>query len=73
MLFEWDFDFARGLDFERVLAFFFDFIKTECKKAHGWSNSIPNPYLENLVTVPPMRLVKGGKPSVLLVKKMEAT
>ncbi len=24
------FDLARGLDFERVLAFFFDFIKTEC-------------------------------------------
>jgi len=30
LLFVCAFDLARGLDFERVLAFFFDFIKTEC-------------------------------------------
>jgi hypothetical protein len=28
LLFACDFDFVWGLDFERVLAFFFDFIRT---------------------------------------------
>jgi len=30
LLFAWDLDFVWGFDFERVLAFFFDFIRTVC-------------------------------------------
>jgi hypothetical protein len=57
------------LDFERVLAFVFDFIKTECKKAHGWTNSASNSCFENLVTISSLPLVNERKSLDLVEKK----